>query len=143
MAPNVLLTAMRSCVLGWLTLFAALFLIERPLLRWTGPILGGPWIPTAQLALECCALVAVGWLIGRWGKLGVWIFAATLALPNFGRVPSIDFPWLFHLLLDCFQNARYLEPFFTSLAAHIFLFGSLFVGARLGGARQPVVLHIK
>ncbi len=143
MSQNGLLIAMRSCVLGWVALFAVLFLIERPLIQWTAPLLGGPWIPTAQLALECCCLAAVGWLIGRWGKLGVWIFATTLAIPNFGRVPSIDLPWLFHLLLDCFQNARYLEPFLTSLARHIFLFGSLFAGAHLSGGSQPVVLHIK
>jgi hypothetical protein len=135
MSSNGMLTAVRSAALAWLALFAVMFLIERPLLRWTGPILGASWLPTAQLALECFGLAAVGWLIGRWGSLGVLTFAATLALPNFGRVAAIDFPWLFHLLLDCFQNARYLGSFFTSLATHILLFSSLFVGSRL--SRPP------
>jgi hypothetical protein len=147
MSPNAVLSAVRSSVLGWLALFAIIFLIERPLLHWTAPILGASWLPTVQLALECCSLAAVGWLIrktgGRWGNLGVLIFAATLALLNFGLVPFINFPWLFHLLLDCFQNARYLGSLFTSLATHIFLFGSLFIGSHLSRARQPAVLHIK
>lgn len=138
-----IVTAVRSCAVGWGALFAFIFLIERPLLRWTGPVLGASWFPTLQLALECCGLAAVGWLIGRWGKLGVLIFAATLALLNFGLVSLIDLPWLFHLLLDCFQSSRYLEAFLTSLVAHIFLFGSLFIGSHLSRARQPAVLHIK
>ena len=136
MSSNGMLTAVRSTVLGWLALFAVMLLIERPLLRWTAPILGAGWLPTAQLALECIGFVAVGWLIGRWGSLGVLIFAATLALPNFGRVPAIDFPWLFQLLLDCFQNARYLGSFFTSLATHVLLFAGLFIGSHLSRALE-------
>jgi hypothetical protein len=132
---------------GWGALFAFIFLIERPLLRWSGPLLGASWLPTVQLALECCGLAAAGWLIGKtgrlWGNLGVLIFAVTIALLNFGFIPLIDFPWLYHLLLDCFQSSRYLEAFFTSLVTHTFLFGSLFVGSHLSRARQPAVLHIK
>ena len=143
MSPNGVLTAVRSCVLGWVMLLAVTFLIERPLLFWTAPILGASWVPTVQLALECAGLAAVGWLIGRWGNSGVLTFAATLVLPNFGLVPGIDFPWLFRLLLDCFQHTRYLGSFFTSLTTHIFLFASLFIGSHLSRARQPTVLHIK
>jgi hypothetical protein len=143
MSRNGVLIAVRSCVLGWASLFGIMFLIERPLFRWTAPVLGASWISTVQLTLECLGLAAVGWLIGRWGNPGVLAFAVTLALPNFGHVPAIDFPWLFHLLLDCFQNTRYLGSFFTSLATHIFLFASLFIGSHLSRARQPAVLHIK
>jgi hypothetical protein len=143
-----LVTAARSCVVGWGALFAIILLIERPLLHRTALILGASWLPTAQLALECLGLAAVGWLIGRWGNPGVLIFAATLALPNFGHVPDIDVPWLFHLLLDCFQNARYLGSFFTSLATHVFLIASLFIGshlsrAKLNRAREQALLRIK
>jgi hypothetical protein len=142
------LIASRSIGIGFLALFAVMFLIERPLLRFAAPILGASWLPTAQLALECLVLAGVGWLIGRWGRLGVAIFAATLALVNFCLVPAIDFPWLFHSLLDCFQNTRYLEPFVTSLATHVLLFSSLFVGSHLGRAKQnrareQAALHIK
>jgi hypothetical protein len=143
MSSRDIVTAVRSCVLGWIALFGVMFVIEAPLLRWTAPVLGASWLPTAQLTLECLGLAAVGWLIGRWGNLGVLIFAATLALLSFGRVPGIDFPWLFHLLLDCFQNTRYLGSFFTSLVTQIFLFASLFIGSHLSRARQLAVLHIK
>jgi hypothetical protein len=143
-----LVTAARSCVVGWGALSAIILLIDRPLLHRTAPILGASWLPTAQLAVECLGLAAVGWLIGRWGNAGVLIFAATLALFNFRLVPSIDVPWLFHLLLDSFQNARYLESFSTSLATHIFLFASLFIGSHLSRAkrnraREQTLLRIK
>jgi hypothetical protein len=143
MSRHDLLAAVCSTVIGWVALFAVMFSIERPLLRWTAPILGPSWFPTAQLALECCGLAVVGWLIGRWGKPGVLIFAATLALPNFGQIPSIDVPWLVHLFLDCLQNARYLESFLTSLATQTFLFASVFIGANLSRARHQVELSIK
>jgi hypothetical protein len=142
MSQRDIAIAVRSSVLGWGALFV-FKLMEPPLLRWTAPGVGGSWLPTVQLALECCGLAAIGWLIGRWGNLGVWFFAATLALLSRGSVPGIDFLWLFHSLLNCFQNTRYLEPFLTSLATHIFLFASLFIGAHLGRAREPAVLHIK
>ncbi len=142
------LTALRSIGIGLLALFAVMFLIERPLLRFAAPILGASWLPTAQLALECAGLAAVGWLIGRWGRLGVVLFAGIIAIPNFSRVPSIDFIWLFHLLLDCFQNTRYLAPFVTSLATHGLIFASLFIGSHLSHAKQnrareQAALHIK
>ena len=51
-----LLIAARSILLGWAALFAVTYLAERPLLRWTAPVLGASWLPTAQLAFECVAL---------------------------------------------------------------------------------------
>lgn len=143
MAPHGLVTAIRSSVFGWVTLFAVMFFVERPLLHGTPLLLGASWLPTVQLTLQCFGLAFVGWIIGRWGNLGVLIFAATLALPNFGHVAGLDFPWLCHLLLDCFQNARYLGSFSTALATHGFLFAGLFIGAHLSHAREPAVLHIK
>jgi hypothetical protein len=138
-----LVTAARSCVVGWGALFAIIFLIERPLLYLAASIVDASWLPTVELALECLSFAAIGWLIGRWGNIGVVSFAATLAVSNLGLIPGIDLPWLFHLLLDCFQNVRYLEPFFTSLATHSFLFASLFVGSHLSRASEQTVLHIK
>jgi hypothetical protein len=143
MSQRDLLIAMRSVSIGLLTLLAAMLLIEQPLLRLAGPILGANWLPTAQLALECAGFFAVGWVIGRWGRLSVLLFAGIISIPNFRGLPGMDVPWLFHLLLDCFQNTRYLEPFVTSLATHILLFASLFVGAHLSRAREQAVLHIK
>jgi hypothetical protein len=142
MSQRDIAIAVRSSLLGWGALFV-FALIDAPLLRWTAPVIGASWLPTVQLALECCGLAAIGWLIGRWGNLGVLFFAATLALLSRGSVPGIDFLWLFHLLADCFQSTRYLEPFFTSLATHTFLFASLFIGSHLSRAREQAVLHIK
>jgi hypothetical protein len=140
-----LLIAARSILLGWATLAAATYLVERPLLRWTAPLLGAPWVPTVQLALECAALATTGWMIGRWNRLdgarAVVVFAAMLAVWNFGLVPSMNVPWLLRLIADSFGDARYLESLGTAAATHALLFGSLFVGARLSRpARAPVSL---
>jgi hypothetical protein len=142
MSSRDIATAVRSSVLAWGALFAITFGIERPLMRWASTILGASWVPTVQLALQCCGLAAIGWLIGRWGNRGALIFAAMLAVWNFGLVP-IDIPWLIHLLIDSFDNSRYLESFFTSLVTHVFLFGSLFTGAALSRPREQVVLRIQ
>lgn len=132
----VLRTVIPSLLAGWGVLFALTVLIERPLIRLGARSLGPSWSPTVRLALACLALCAVGWLIGHWGRMGLWIFAATIAIRNFGLAPGIDVLWLVHLLLDCFHNARYLGAFLTSLIAHVFLFGSLFYGAHLSGPNR-------
>jgi hypothetical protein len=129
-----LLISARSVLLGWAALFAITYLVENPLLRLMARPLGASWVPTAQLVLACSGLAATGWVIVRWNNLDAKAallgFAATLAVWNFGLLP-IDLPWLFHLLIDSFENSRYLESFFNSFATHAFLFGSLFIGARL------------
>jgi len=137
-----LLITVRSILLGWVALFVITYLIERTLLFLAAHFLGLPWIPTVQLALTCSGLVATGWIMGRWNRFDVLLFAATLAIWNGGLVP-IDIPWLFRLLINSFENSRYLESFFTSLVTHVFLFGSLFIGASLARSREPVVLRIK
>ena len=110
-------------------------------------MLGASWLPTAQLAITCLALAACGWVIGRFARphplIGAFAFAATLAVWNFGLAPAIDIPWLFRLLIDSFQNARYWESLFTSLAAHALLFASLFIGVRLSLQRERVGLQIE
>jgi hypothetical protein len=138
-----LLIALRSLIAGWAALFILTVVVERPIIRWIGAALGPNWIPTVQLIAACVGLFVTGWIIGRWGRLGVFLFAATIAVWNFGLVREIDIPWLGRLLIDCFGNSRYLESFFTSLATHVFLFGSLFAGATLSRARERTVLHIK
>jgi hypothetical protein len=89
-----------------------------------------------ELALACAGLAATGWIIGLGNRFDVLVFAATLAVWSFGLVP-IDLPWLFHLILDSFQDLRYLESLLTALATQVFLFGSLLIGARLSGPSQP------
>lgn len=129
-------------MVGWIALFAITALIERPLVRHAA-FLGPAWLPTLRLALECLGLCAVGWLIGPWGNPGVWIFAASISVRSFGLAPGIDVPWLFRLLLDTFQNSRYLGSFLSSLVTHAFLFCSLIVGVKLSRAREQAVLRIQ
>jgi hypothetical protein len=141
----VLWVTVRSIAFGWATLFAVTYLLARPLLRWTAPLLGASWLPTAELALACTALAATGWIIGRWNRShtlpAVVAFAATLAVWNFGLVPAINIAWLFRLIVDVFGNPRYLESLITTAAIHTLLFGSLFVGARLSRpAQNPLSL---
>jgi hypothetical protein len=128
--------AARAVLLGWLALFATTYLVERPLLSWTAPLLGAAWFPTAQLALACVGLAVTGWIVGRWNRFHVLIFAVSLAVWNFGLLP-IDLLWLFRLLADSLESSRYLESFFTSLVTDALLFASLFAGAALNRARQP------
>jgi hypothetical protein len=138
-----LLISARSILLGWTTLFAITYLVERPLLLRTAPLLGGSWLPTAQLAFECVALAATGWVVGRWSHLdairAVFVFAAMLAVWDFGLVPGIVVPWLFRLIVDSLGNARYLGALVTAAVTHALLFGSLFVGARLSRPSQAPV----
>jgi hypothetical protein len=132
----VLRNIIASLLAGWGVLFALTVLMVRPLVRLAVRFLGPSWTPTLRLALACCALCAVGWLIAHWGRAGVWVFAATIAIRNFGLAPGSDLPWLVQLLFDCFHSARYLGAFFTSLITHVFLFGSLFYGAHLASGRK-------
>jgi hypothetical protein len=133
----------RSILLGWATLAAATYLVEGPLLRLTAGLLGGSWIPTAELILECAGLAAAGWMIGRWDRSGallaVLVFAAMLAVWNFRLVPAMNVVWLFQLIVDSFGDSRYLEALGTAAVTHAFLFGSLFVGERLSRAREQAV----
>jgi hypothetical protein len=137
----------RSILLAWAALFAIVYLAGRPLLSLTAHILDASWVPTAQLIIQCVALAAAGWIAGRGNRFDVLIFLAMLAAWSFGLIP-INLPWLFRLLFDSFENSRYLESFFTSLATHAFLIGSLFIGSHLSRAkrnraREQTVLRIK
>ena len=142
-----LLISARSILLGWVALVGITYLVERPLLLLSAHALGASWLPTEQLAMACAGLVGTGWIIGRGNRFDVLIFAVTLAVWNFGLVP-INLSWLFRLLIDSFESSRYLESFFTSLATHAFLIGSLFIGSHLSRAkrnraREQTVLRIK
>lgn len=141
-----LLISARSIVLGWAALFTITYLVERPLLLLSSHALGAAWVPTEQLALACAGLTAAGWVVGRSNRFdalaAALIFAVTLSVWNFGLVP-IDIPWLFRLLIDTFENSRYMESFFTLLALHIFLFASIFFGARLSARGEQADLRIK
>jgi len=141
-----LLISARSIVLGWAMLCVLTILVERPLLFWTAPLLGGSWLPTAQLGLECAALAATGWIVGRWNRsdaiAGALVLGVMVAVWDFGLVPSINVPWLFRLAVDSFGNARYVESLITAAATHVLLFGSLIGGARLSRPRGTTPLSV-
>jgi hypothetical protein len=141
-----LIIAARSLLIGWVALFAVTYLTERPLLHFAAPLLGGSWFPTADLALQCVALTATGWVIGRWNRLDamptVIVFGAMLAVWDFGLVPAINIRWLFQLIADVFESSRYLESLITAAMTHVLLFGSLVAGVRLSRPQRnaPVSL---
>jgi len=129
---------------GWVTLFAVTYLVERPLLYLTAPLLGGGWVPTTQLLLDCFALAASGWVVGyvmrrlRESRVmtGVLVFAAMLGVWNFGLVPGIDLPWLIRLVADTFHDARFFDGLVTAVTTHALLFGCLIVGGLLSRPRS-------
>jgi len=135
-----LLMAVRSILLGWAALFAITRFIVRPLLHWTGSLLGASWLPTAELGLSCAGLAATGWIIGRWNPLDAirlaLLFSVMLAVWDFGLVPDANVRWLFRLTIDVFGSARYIESLITAWSTHALLFGSLIAGARLTRPRQ-------
>lgn len=137
MTARSALTAVRSIIIGLASLAVILF-VENWLLRWSGPLLGPAWLPTAQTALECAALFTAGWLIGRWGWPGVVLLAVAIALLRLN-----DLFWLFRLFVDCFENSRYWASFLNSFGIHILLVASLFAGANWSRPREVAALRIK
>lgn len=131
-----LLIALRSILVGWAALFALTYVIERPLLVWTAPLVGAHWVATAKLSLDCLTLAATGWVIGRLDRraplLGVLAFAATLGFCNFDPLLNINLPLLIRLAADVLRDTRFWNPFATVAVQYLFLFGSLIVGALLG-----------
>jgi hypothetical protein len=139
MMRRQLLIALRSVLIGWATLLFSAFLLERPLLAWTAPILGVKWLATAGLALDCATLAATGWITGRLNRpspiFGVLVFAATLTFLDFTPVLAINIPWLLHLLADALRDGRYLSSLGSAVATQVLLFGSLLAGGLL--SRPP------
>ncbi len=131
----------KSIVCGWATLFVLTFLLQRPL-RWAAPLLGASWIATVSLTLECAALVAAGWVAGRLNRpdplIAVLVFAATLSFWDFGDALSLNVPWLIRLTADAIRDPLYRESWFTTVATHALLFGSLIGGGLLSRPRPSM-----
>jgi hypothetical protein len=131
-----LLIVARSILVGWAALLALTYIVERPLILWTAPLVGDHWVATAKLSLDCLTLAATGWLAGRLSRpaplFAAFAFAATLALrANLDPWFGINFPLLIQLAGGALRDSRYLNPLATLAAQHLFLFGSLMVGAWL------------
>jgi hypothetical protein len=141
MVARRLWAAARAIAAGWAAVLLIAILAERPL-AWISARLGPSWAPTLRLALQCGAMAAAGWIMGRLNRqaplLTVSVFAATLGFGDFGELLGVDIPWLVRLSRDAISDARFLESWITTVVAHVFLFGCLFAGARLSRARaQP------
>lgn len=134
-----LLVALRSVLIGWAILLFIAFVLKHPLLAWIAPILGAKWLATAGLALDCLALAAAGWVVGRLNRtspiFGVLIFAATLTFWDFTPVLAINIPWLLRLAADALRDSGYLSSLVSTLATQALLFGSLLAGGLL--SRPP------
>jgi hypothetical protein len=134
-----LLIALRSVMIGWATLLLIAFLLEHPLLVWTAPIIGIKWLATARLALDCIALAATGWVVGRLNRsspiFGALVFAATLTFRDLTQVLEINIPWLLRLAEDALRDSGYLNSLITTAASQALLFASLLAGGLL--SRPP------
>ena len=93
------------------------------------------WISTARLGLNCLALIAAGWVIGRLAgpnpMIGVLAFAATLVWWDLDSLVGINIPWLFRLTADLLGDSRYWSSFVSTAASHALLFASLVAGGLL------------
>ena len=127
--------ATRSILCGWVALFLITYLLERPLLIVAAPLLGASWFPTARLGLDCTALAAAGWTVGRLHRsapvLGVLAFAATLTFRDFDPLLELNVPWLIRLAADALRDSLYLESLAATAASHALMFGSLIAGGLL------------
>lgn len=134
----------RSILIGWAMLLAISYLLLRPLLIWTAPLLGANWFPNVQLSLQCSALAGTGWVVGHLNRssavVGVLVFAATLTPWDFGPVLGINVPSLVRLTADAFHDPRYFDSLIATAGAHALLFGSLIVGGllRLASRTKPL-----
>jgi hypothetical protein len=136
----------RAIAAGWAALVVIAYLIERPLLRWTAPMLEGSWVPTAELALDCCAFAATGWVIGYFSRddsvIALLAFAVTLTWRDFTPLLPVNVPWLLRSVVNTFTDSRYFAGFVSTAATHAILFGSLFAGGLLTrrAQRSPSVV---
>ncbi len=138
MARRRLFLTLRGILIGWGALLLIAYLLDRTL-RWIAPLLGDAWLATARLTLDCFALAAAGWVVGRWSRphslFVSLVWAATLTLRDFNPLLPIDVPWLLHLLIDSFHDARYLDSLVNTAAGQALLFGCLIAGAMLARPR--------
>jgi hypothetical protein len=126
---------------GWAVLLPLAYVVERPLILWTAPLLGAHWVATAKVSLACLILVATGWTVGRTHRAaplpGVFAFAVTLAFCNCDPSSVVDIPTLARLAAGALHDTGYLSPLATTAAQHILLFGSLIAGGLLSRPPRP------
>jgi hypothetical protein len=133
----------RAILAGWVTLLGIAYLVERPAVEWLAPLFGARWIATVQLALDCGALAAAGWVAGRLNRSrAIWtaaVFAVTLCFWDFEGILALNVPWLVRLVWNTLHDSRYLDALLTIVETHAILFGCLFAGAALSRPREKPV----
>lgn len=133
----------RSILLGWATLLAIAYGVERPLLHWTSPLFGATWIATAHLAFDCLTLAAAGFVTGRFNRsravLSAALFAVTLCFWDFRGTLALHVPWLLELVWYSLHDSGFLDALLTSVETHVLLFGCLIAGALLSRPREKPV----
>jgi hypothetical protein len=133
----------RSILFGWAALLAIAYVVERPLLHWTAPLLGASWIATAHLAFDCATLAAAGWVTGRLNRPypipSVLLFGVTLSFWDFDGLLALNVPWLVRLVRNSFQDSRYFDSLAASAETHALLFGCLVAGSVLSRPREKLV----
>jgi hypothetical protein len=144
MTRHRLVIALRSIPIGWVSLGLMVYLLEHPLLHFAAPVIGAQWIATATLGLDCAALAATGWVVGRRARprpmLGVLVFAATLTVWDMSFMVGIDVPWLLRLVVHALSgDGSNLDSLVSTAASQALLFGSLLGGGMLSRApAKPV-----
>jgi hypothetical protein len=137
-----LATIARAVLLGWVTLLVVTYVVKRPLLTLLAHVVESSWFPTIRLGLECSALAFTGWVVGRVSRamrlIAIVTFALTLVPWDFGQTLEIQVPWLLQLAADSFRDRHYWSSLIDTSVIQVFLFGSLFCGARLS-RRAPVI----
>jgi hypothetical protein len=112
-------------------------------MSWLAPLIGASWIATVHLFLDCAALTAAGFVVGRLARPGSTlpgaIFAATLCFWDFGGTLALNVPWLARLVWNSFHDARYVDALVTSLETHALLFGCLIAGVALSRPREKMI----
>jgi hypothetical protein len=136
--------ALRAIPIGWACLALLVFLVEHPVLRWTGPLLGAQWLATGQLGLDCGVLVATGWVVGRlsrpYSMFGVLVFAATLSFWDVSFLVAINVPWLVRLAVHTVSgDGNYLSSLVSTAGSQVLLFACLVGGGLLSRARETPV----
>ena len=140
MRRRVVLVVARSILVGWATLIAVAFVAERLVRTWVSHFIGMPWVPTAQIALECVVLAIVGWVVGRLSKgastYSVLAFTVTLAFWDLDPLLEFNFPWVIQLGADAFRDPLYIDSLIATATQHVLLLGCLVTGAVLSQPRR-------
>ena len=134
-----------SIAAGWATILPLGLLVDHMLLREAARWLGAVWLPTVRVCLDCMALAAAGWTIGRVQRrmgstmllAGALGFTASMSFTDLDGLIGLNVPWLLRLGADAVRDSVYRESFAATAGQHILLLGCLFAGMLLSKPARP------